>query len=189
LADILRPTSFRVRQPCGGLGRFRSWHPDLILMDMRMPVMDGYEATRRIRATSAGAHVPIIGVTASVFSEMRHEVFAAGVDDFLGKPFSDSELFDKIGRLLGLHYTYEEEAAAPEPEEAGALSAAAVAALPSGLVDRIRQATVAADFDAVLALVGEVAQTDQLLATALRNLAGAFDSDRILAALPGGEGS
>ena len=190
LVQLLEPVGFDVRAVADGkqaVREFRSWHPDLVLMDMRMPVMDGYEATRRIRATSAGAHVPIIGVTASVFSEMRHEVFAAGVDDFLGKPFSDSELFDKIRRLLGLHYVYEAEAATPEPEEVGALSVAAVAALPSDLVDRIRRATVAADFDAVLYLADEVERTDHQLAAALRNLAGAFDSDRILAALPGGE--
>jgi len=192
LVQLLEPIGFDVKAVTDGkqaVAKFGSWHPDLILMDMRMPVMDGYEATRRIRATSAGAHVPIIGVTASVFSEMRHEVFAAGVDDFLGKPFSDSELFDKIGRLLGLHYIYEEAATAPEPEEGGALSAAAVAALPGDLVDRIRQATVAADFDAVLDLADEVDRTDHQLAKALRSLAEGFDSDRILAALPGGEGS
>jgi len=190
LVQLLEPVGFDVKAVSDGkqaVREFRSWHPDVVLMDMRMPVMDGYEATRRIRATSAGAHVPIIGVTASVFSEMRHEVFAAGVDDFLGKPFSDSELFDKIRRLLGLHYVYEAEAATPEPEEVGALSVAAVAALPSDLVDRIRRATVAADFDAVLYLADEVERTDHQLAAALRNLAGAFDSDRILAALPGGE--
>jgi len=192
LVQLLEPIGFGVRAVSDGkqaVAEFRSWHPDLILMDMRMPVMDGYEATRRIRATPVGAHVPIIGVTASVFSEMRHEVFAAGVDDFLGKPFSDSELFDKIGRLLGSHYVYAEEAATPEPEEGGALSAEAVAALPGDLVDRIRRATVAADFDAVLDLADEVDRIDHQIAKALRSLADRFDSERILAVLPGGEGS
>lgn len=75
------------------------WHPHLILMDMRMPIMNGYDATRRIRATPGGADVVIVGVTASAFAEMRQGVFDAGVDEFIVKPFHENELFDKIGTL------------------------------------------------------------------------------------------
>jgi len=191
LVQLLEPVGFNVRSVADGkaaLEEFEEWHPQLILMDMRMPVMDGYEATRRIRATPVGADIAIIGVTASAFAEMRQGVFDAGVDEFIGKPFHESELFDKVAKLLGAHYVYE-ETSAPEPETEGALNPEALAALPGDLVDRIRQATINADFDAVLELADEVARTDRLLAMALRSSAGRFDSERILAALPGGEGS
>ena len=110
---------------------FEEWHPHLILMDMRMPVMDGYEATRRIRSAPGGADVAIIGVTASAFAEMRQGVFDAGVDEFVVKPFRESELLDKIGKLLDVHYVYEERAEGIEQEAADVLDSAAIAKLPS----------------------------------------------------------
>jgi len=192
LVQLLEPVGFSVRSVPDGkaaLEEYEQWHPRLILMDMRMPLMDGYEATRRIRAMPGGADVAVVGVTASVFTEMRQGVFDAGVDEFVGKPFHESELFDKIAKLLGAHYVYEEEATTPEPETESAFNAEALAALSGDLIDRIRQATVSADFDAVLELADEVGRTDQPLATGLRNLAVRFDSERILAVLPGGEGS
>ena len=192
LVQLLEPVGFSVRSVSDGkaaLEEYQDWHQQLILMDMRMPVMDGYEATRRIRAMPGGADVAVIGVTASVFTEMRQGVFDAGVDEFVGKPFHESELFDKIAKLLVAHYVYEEEATTPEPETESAFSAEALAALPRDLTERIRLATVSADFDAVLELADEVGRTDQPLATGLRNLAERFDSERILATLPGGEGS
>jgi len=194
LAQMLEPVGFSVRCVADGraaLEEFEEWRPRLVLMDMRMPVMDGYEATRRIRAMPGGADVAIIGVTASAFAEMRQGVFDAGVDEFVGKPFHESELFDKIAQLLGAHYVYEEEKeeATPEPEVESMFSAEALAALPKDLTDRIRNATVSADFDAVLELADEVGRIDERLAAALRNLAERYDSDQILAALPGGERS
>ncbi|HEY5549173.1 MAG TPA: MASE3 domain-containing protein [Coriobacteriia bacterium] len=192
LVQLLEPVGFIVRSVSDGkaaLDEYERWHPHLILMDMRMPVMDGYEATRRIRAMPGGADVAVIGVTASVFAEMRQGVFDAGVDEFVGKPFHESELFEKIAKLLGAHYVYEDEAATPESESEGAFSAEALATLPKDLADRIRLATVNADFDTVLELADEVGRTDQPLATALCSLAERFDAERILAAMPGGDGS
>ena len=192
LVQLLEPVGFNVRSVADGkaaLEEFEEWHPQLILMDMRMPVMDGYEATRRIRATPGGADIAIIGVTASIFAEMRQGVFDAGVDEFIGKPFRERALFDKVAKLLGAHYVYEEEDAASEPETDSAFNPEALAALPGDLIDRIRQATINADFDAVLELADEVARSDQRLATALRGLAERFASERILATLPGGGGS
>jgi len=108
---VLEPLGFLTRVVTNGeevLEEFERWHPHLVLMDMRMPVMDGYEATRRIRMTPAGADAAIIGVSASAFAEMRQGVFDAGVDDFITKPFHEAELLGKIGDLLGVHYVYEE---------------------------------------------------------------------------------
>jgi CheY-like chemotaxis protein len=69
---------------------------DLILMDYRMPVVDGCVCTKQIRATKEIAHIPIIAVTAHVVAGSREECLAAGMDDFLKKPFTLEELHQKV---------------------------------------------------------------------------------------------
>ena len=133
LVRLLSPLGFDVREAADGqeaIELWRQWQPDLIWMDMRMPVLDGREATRRIRAAQPGPRPIIIALTASSFEGKREDVLAAGCDDFLRKPFPEAKLFALIEKHLGAHFVYEEEAAAEaaprEPE------AAAVAALRSG---------------------------------------------------------
>ena len=189
LVEMLEPVGFTVRSVANGkeaLEHFMQWHPQLILMDMRMPVMDGYEATRRIRSAPGGADVAIIGVTASAFAEMRQGVFDAGVDEFIVKPFHEGELFDKMGALLGVRYVYEEHAERTDEGVSDALDQEAMAALPSDLLIRLRRSALSADFDAILDLADEIAPIDERSAATLRILAERFDSDSILSALPRG---
>ncbi len=75
--------------------------PDLILMDMSLPVMDGYEATRRIKAIPALSQVLIIGLSAHVMSGDAEKALAAGCDDYLTKPLDEDLLFDKLEHYLG----------------------------------------------------------------------------------------
>jgi CheY-like chemotaxis protein len=74
--------------------------PDLVLMDMSLPVMDGWEATRRIRANPSLAHVPIIGLSAHAMNGDAEKALAAGCDDYLTKPLNDDLLFEKLERWL-----------------------------------------------------------------------------------------
>jgi two-component system cell cycle response regulator DivK len=74
--------------------------PDLILMDLGMPVMDGWEATRLIKANSALRHIPIIAVTSHAMVGDEIEARKAGCDDYLPKPIDENELINKIKRLL-----------------------------------------------------------------------------------------
>jgi PAS domain S-box-containing protein len=187
LVQLLQPIGFTVREASNGqeaLRAFEEWRPQLILMDMRMPVMDGYEATRRIRSTPAGSDVAIIGVTASALGEMAQGVFDAGVDEFVVKPIREGEVLDKIGRLLGARYVYEERLS-DEWTDADVLDPDAVAAIPRELRARIAQAAASADFAAVLSLADEVAPLSEPSATALRSLADRFDAESILTALRG----
>jgi light-regulated signal transduction histidine kinase (bacteriophytochrome)/ActR/RegA family two-component response regulator len=73
---------------------------DLILMDMQMPVMDGLEATRRIRALPGCQQIPIVAMTANAFAEDKARCFEAGMNDFLGKPFHPTEFFEALVRNL-----------------------------------------------------------------------------------------
>jgi two-component system, cell cycle response regulator DivK len=83
-----------------GLELAEQERPDLILMDMSLPVMDGWEATRRIKANSALAHIPIIGLSAHAMSGDAEKALAAGCDDYLAKPLNDELLFEKLERFL-----------------------------------------------------------------------------------------
>lgn len=80
--------------------------PHLILMDISMPIMDGYEVIRQIRATSTGKDTKIIALTASAFTSDRLAASEAGCDGFIAKPFTEATVFEKIGNLLGAEYVY-----------------------------------------------------------------------------------
>lgn len=77
-------------------------NPDLILMDMSLPVMDGWEATRRIRAQDATRHIPIIGLSAHAMAGDREKGIDAGCNDYDTKPVDFTRLMEKIGKFLPL---------------------------------------------------------------------------------------
>jgi signal transduction histidine kinase/ActR/RegA family two-component response regulator len=85
---------------------FEQWHPHLIWMDWRMPIMNGLEATRSIRALPGGTETRILGLTASAFEERGEEFRQAGCDDYLRKPYRIGEVLDAMERTLGLSYRY-----------------------------------------------------------------------------------
>jgi two-component system cell cycle response regulator DivK len=74
--------------------------PDLILMDISLPVLDGYEATRRIKANPALTHIPVIALTAHAMSGDQERALAAGCNDYLAKPLNDVLLFEKLDHFL-----------------------------------------------------------------------------------------
>ena len=122
LVKLLRTVGFQVREAIDGkeaLDVFHQWQPDFIWMDIRMPVMDGLEATQRIKETEAGKSTVIAALTAHALEEEREQILAAGCDDFVRKPFREHEIFGVIGKHLGLKYVYEdswEKALPVEPE-------------------------------------------------------------------------
>jgi CheY-like chemotaxis protein len=187
LARTLGAVGFETRQSLNGaeaLEQLTAWRPHLVLMDKRMPVMDGHEAIGRIRASAGGQGVRIIILTASVFEENRQEALAAGADDFLGKPFRESELFGKIQALLGVEYTYAE----PPPAEAvpapgnppGVPSDRPTGHLPRELVGELREATLGVDVDRMLELVERVGEHDARLGKELARLVHQFEYKKLL---------
>jgi CheY-like chemotaxis protein len=89
------------RDGAQGVALAEAERPDIILMDMSLPVMDGWEATRRIRATEAIQHTPIIGLSAHAMSGDEEKARAAGCNGYLTKPLNDALLFEKLNHFLG----------------------------------------------------------------------------------------
>jgi two-component system cell cycle response regulator DivK len=101
--DLLTATDYEVIEAENGeeaLAAVAKQRPDLILMDIQLPVMDGYEATRRIKADPALAAIPVIAVTSYALSGDEEKARAAGCDDFVPKPFSPRQLLAKIRQYL-----------------------------------------------------------------------------------------
>jgi CheY-like chemotaxis protein len=101
---ILEKLGYRVDVAADGEAAFRAWSSgryDLILMDCQMPIMDGYEATRKIRAREGAAeHIPIIALTAHAMKGADHECLSAGMDDYLSKPIDRERLQNALQRWL-----------------------------------------------------------------------------------------
>lgn len=117
LVRMLQKIGFTVYQADNGkeaIEKWKKYKPDLLWMDMRMPVMDGYEATRAIRQEAQGEDSPtIIALTASAFEHERRKVIRAGCNDFMSKPFHENDLFEKITQHLGVTFVYEEDKEIP----------------------------------------------------------------------------
>ena len=107
----MTPLGFEVKEASNGqeaIAIWDEWEPHLILMDMRMPVMDGYEATKYIKSTTKGHATAVIALTASVLEEEKAIVLSAGCDGFLCKPFSEHSIFETLTKHLGVRYIFTE---------------------------------------------------------------------------------
>ncbi|TQV87283.1 ATP-binding protein [Aliikangiella coralliicola] len=112
LTKLLVDVGFDVRSAKNGeeaLITWRSWSPHLIWMDMRMPVLDGYETTKKIKSTVQGQNTIVIALTASVFEQERSSILATGCDDFMRKPYRAQRIFEMLSKHLDVTYRYEEK--------------------------------------------------------------------------------
>ena len=103
LRDMLSATDYEIAEAVNGqeaLAAVAKQRPDLILMDIQIPIIDGYEATRRIKADPALKSIPIIAVTSHALSGGEEKARAAGCDDFVAKPYSPRLLMAKIRQYL-----------------------------------------------------------------------------------------
>ncbi|HKY38819.1 MAG TPA: ATP-binding protein [Polyangiaceae bacterium] len=110
LVRLLAPIGFQVREAADGLEAVEAWHawsPHVVCMDERMPVLDGREAARRIKATPGGRSTLIVALTASGFDDDHDDLRAAGYDAFLIKPYSEAELLRVLQQYLNFHFVHD----------------------------------------------------------------------------------
>ena len=169
LRRLLENAGFTAELAANGveaLEKFQGWRPQFIWMDLRMPVMDGREAARRIRGLPGGREVKIAAATASAYASDRTQVLAEGMDDFVLKPYRPSAIFECMARLLGVRYRAERVQAAAG-EAAAILRPEALATLPNGLRGELREAVVSLDAGRIAEVIERISQTDAALGAVL----------------------
>lgn len=189
LAKLLNTVGFDTRTATNGveaIDQWQAWQPDLIWMDMRMSQMDGYEATKRIKAYSQHKTV-VIALTASAFNEEKTAIFAAGCDDLVHKPFQEEIIFDKINKYLGVEYIYEEPneiqnlISNPSPTDNFTNSILQdLNLMPVEWITKLHQAALEVDADLILQLIQEIPQSHPTLAAEIRQLTSQYDFDTII---------
>ena len=192
LIQLLNPLGFELQEAGNGKDAIEIWEtysPHLIWMDMRMPVMDGYEAAKRIKSTTRGQSTTIVALTASAFEEERAVVLSAGCDDFLRKPFREADIFAIINKHLGVRYVYEDspvtDSLNTEEREQDVLTVSAIAALPIEWVANLKQALLNVDVDSMVALIEQIRTRDTALASALSHCIDVFEYEKILMLIQG----
>jgi CheY-like chemotaxis protein len=176
---------------------WEQWEPHLIFMDMRMPVVDGYEATRQIKATTRGQATVIVALTASALEEDRMVILSEGCDAYMRKPFQEDELLAVLHDHLGVQYIFRElgeaEASRAESDGEGDGLAEKVRSLPPSWREQMRRAAIVGDLEQIQALIGEIAEhaadedVVESLGASLSSFADAYEHDRILALLDDAE--
>jgi len=186
LVKLLTSVGFEVREAENGqeaLALWESWEPHLILMDMRMPVMDGYEATRQIKSHLKGQACVIIALTASAFEENRSLILSAGCDDFIRKPLQEDILFEKIAHHLGVRYLYEDSNKLTRPQPKGRveeLTPGALGVMPAEWLRQLHRAAEGCQDEEILALMEQIPQQHEALKLALADLVDNFRFDLII---------
>jgi signal transduction histidine kinase/CheY-like chemotaxis protein len=185
LLKLLQPIGFQVQEASNGqeaIDLWQQWQPHLIWMDMRMPVINGYEATQHIKSHLKGQATAIIALTASTLEEEKAIVLSAGCDDFVRKPFREEVIFEKIAQYLGTIYIYD-ELDSDEPSElegVATLSVEALAVMPDQWLRRLSEAAVLINNQLIAQLLLEIPQEYQGLARAIQKQVDDFDFDHIM---------
>jgi CheY-like chemotaxis protein/anti-sigma regulatory factor (Ser/Thr protein kinase) len=176
VVQLLGPVGFKTLEAANGeeaVNMFEIHSPDLIFMDMRMPVMDGYKATRRIRELPGGDSVKIIALTASAFEEQRPDIKASGCDDISFKPFKSDELFELISQYLGVKYLYDETTAG-DVKDVFEIDIKQIAAIPLEWREELRQAAAELFPEAAKKVIGRIKDQNAGLARSLTSLVEKF---------------
>ncbi|MBE9205793.1 PAS domain S-box protein [Nostoc sp. LEGE 06077] len=192
LVKLLQIKGFMVREAANGqeaVNLSQEWQPHLIFMDMRMPVMDGYTATKMIKAINeavvlSNLHPMIIALTAHAFEEQREAILAAGCDDLINKPFREEQILAKIQQYLDVKYIYQEEnqqifnAMQPNLIQEDLLSW--LAQMPNEWLAKLHNAAAQCSDDLILKLMSDVTVNNHIFQQYLTDLAQNFQFEKLM---------
>jgi PAS domain S-box-containing protein len=183
LRHLLESVGFNVRIAMNGfeaIQQFKDWQPHLIWMDMRMPVMDGYEATRHIRKLPGGKQIKILALTASVFKEQEDAILAVGFDAVLHKPYNEAAIFNAMAEQLGPHYVYEEDNDLIKQNALPSLSSDDLVNLSEEWLNEFLTATQLGDIEAMLLLTKALPATESETKATLDRYINDFQMDTLI---------
>jgi len=187
LVKLLSELGFDVREAQNGqevLNVWKHWEPHLIWMDIQMPVLDGYEVTKQIKASLKGQATIVIALTANAFEEDRESSLLAGCNDFLPKPFKREELLAKLSQHLEVQYVYEDEKEEKSKnEDLPSLRFSLQSSLkimPVMWLEQLYIAALQCNDHLVFELLTQIPEDNSSLAVALTNLAENFQFDKII---------
>ncbi|WP_168204318.1 hybrid sensor histidine kinase/response regulator [Aliikangiella coralliicola] len=182
LVNLMADIGFNVRGASDGkeaVAIWNEWSPNLIWMDMQMPVLDGYGATEMIKETTKGQDTLVIALTASAFEEERSMVMGAGCDDFLRKPFRAEELFEAMTKHLKVQFEYE-TTVVPDSFEIKKITQEDLSGLSSAQIKNLHDAALRGDVYRLEHLSQEVALTSPELAKQLDLMISQFEFEPII---------
>ena len=194
LVKYFQPLGFEIQEARNGNEAIKiwdEWDPHLIFMDMRMPVMDGYEATRHIKSTTKGQATVIVALTASALEEDREVILSEGCDAYIRKPFTETELFEVLSKHLGVRFVYGEALSEQSGLEGGLTDGALSEAQRSAITQRLKSlspqllsdleaATVRGSLHRIEATISKISEEDLPLGETLRELAQWFNHEEII---------
>jgi PAS domain S-box-containing protein len=181
LEIMLSQVGFQVETASNGqeaIDKFIKWQPALCWMDMQMPVMDGYQATAKIRHTQGGDKVKIIAVTASAFKDQLDAILNAGCDAVIHKPFQAAEVFAALTQYLGVKFIYQ-DSPSHLPSANLELTADMLVNLPIILCQQLYEAAANLDMDEADAVIAEIYKIAPEIAEGLQQLAQGFQFEQI----------
>ncbi len=180
LMALLKPLGFEVLEARNGKAAIliaQGWMPHLIWMDLRMPGIDGYEATKQIKATTTPAPI-IIALTGSAFEEDRQVAIAIGCDDFVRKPFRTETIFEKMATHLGVRYLYEPESVCTSETrpsiQSKMLTSADLTIMPAEWIRQLHQAATRVNAKLIAKLIDEIPPEHSFLIRTLTTLVNHF---------------
>ncbi len=183
LIQLLNPLGFELKEAENGqkaVEIWQEWEPHLIWMDMRMPIMDGYEATKIIKSTTKGQATAIIALTASVLEEEKAVVLSAGCDNFMRKPFREDDILTTLSQQLGVRYIYEEDQPTPLATSYPVLAGGDLEKLPKNWLQTLQKFLIEGDIAQVNENIKQIQTQDPSLAAAIQKYTDQFDFDPVL---------
>jgi PAS domain S-box-containing protein len=184
LKDLLTPIGFLIKEASNGqeaIAIFEEWHPHLILMDIYMPVMDGYQAITAIKERDRANLTKIIATTASVLQEERDKIFATGCVDAIGKPLNTEELLKAIAKNLNLTYTYcQNNLDSITTFSNASIDLEQLKQMPDEWIEKLHYAAISANERDIYALITQIPPEQISLANCLQQMVNNFALEGII---------
>ncbi|MEA1916022.1 MAG: ATP-binding protein [Campylobacterota bacterium] len=180
LRNILENVGFVVFEAINGkdgVEKFIEVKPDFIWMDMRMPIMDGYEATQKIREIDK--NIPIIALTASAFEDQHEKILQTGCNTLVHKPYQQNEIYETMQKYLDVEYIFQEYVK-DGSETHSTLTKEMLHSIPKEMLDSLKEALIELNPDSIMQHISAIKDIAPNEATNMMSLASNYDYDLLL---------